>query len=204
MSERHKADDRRDEIVRAARDLCEERGLSQTTIKDIADRVGVTRSLFYHYFPDKESVLDAGLDDIVEDFLGSLDEWNRLREPGNVDRSLQDLLSLFRKRIFETSSFRRSLVSKENASLYTRFVYRVADGSAKFLVDNTVRDLRRYHNVEIDHPYETFYVLVSGMISYMRSHPNAEVDVLKSIVSRALLIDRFVPNMTSLDVEGAF
>ncbi len=204
MGERHKADDRRDEIVEAARELCEERGLSHTTIKDIADRVGVTRSLFYHYFPDKDSVLDAVLDDIVADFLVDLEEWNRLRDPGNIDRALNDLIVLFRDRVFETTSFRRSLVSRENASLYTRFVYRVSDGAAKFLIDNTVRDLRRYHNIEIESAYETFYILIAGMISYVRSHPSAELDVLQGIVAHTLGVDRYVPNMQSVDVEGAF
>ena len=50
------AGDRRDEIVDAARSLYEEKGLSRTTIQDITARVGVTRSLFYHYFPNKDAV----------------------------------------------------------------------------------------------------------------------------------------------------
>ena len=41
---------RRDAIVEAARQLYEEQGLSRTSVQSITDRVGVTRSLFYHYF----------------------------------------------------------------------------------------------------------------------------------------------------------
>ncbi|MEG0218077.1 MAG: helix-turn-helix domain-containing protein, partial [Raoultibacter sp.] len=41
--------DRRDDFVCAARELFEEKGLSKTTVKDITEHIGVTRSLFYHY-----------------------------------------------------------------------------------------------------------------------------------------------------------
>ena len=53
---------RRCEIVEAARSLYETRGLSHTTVKDIAEKVGVTRSLFYHYFENKNAVTEAVLD----------------------------------------------------------------------------------------------------------------------------------------------
>lgn len=60
---------RRNDIVEAARQLYEERGLSRTSVKDIAERAGITRSLFYHYFPDKQAVTSAVLDDFVEDYI---------------------------------------------------------------------------------------------------------------------------------------
>ena len=58
-------DARRAQIVHAARELCLEKGFSKVTISDIASRVGMTRSLFYHYFQDKDQVADAVLDDAV-------------------------------------------------------------------------------------------------------------------------------------------
>lgn len=205
MGERHRAEDRRAEIVKAARALCEERGLARTTIKDIADYVGVTRSLFYHYFPDKESVVDAVLEDIVSDFLEQLERWNAARELGNIDKALEDVLVLFRRCVFESGSFRRSLVSRENASLYMRFIWRVADSASQFFVDNTVRDFRRLHNVEIDHVYETFYVLIVGLISYIRANPQADIALLKSIVAHTLHIDGYIPSLIALDeVDGAY
>ena len=45
-------DARRLQIVQAAREICLEKGFSKITISDIAERVGMTRSLFYHYFQD--------------------------------------------------------------------------------------------------------------------------------------------------------
>ena len=46
-------DARRAQIVHAARAICLEKGFSKITISDIAGRVGMTRSLFYHYSKTK-------------------------------------------------------------------------------------------------------------------------------------------------------
>ena len=193
---RRMADARRAEIVKAARELCERQGLAHTTIKDIADKVGVTRSLFYHYFPDKEAVVDAVLDDIVSDFLAELKKWNDARERGKIDKALSDVLVIFRSCIFENNSFRRSLASYENAGLYLRFMNMVADAAARFFVENTVRDFERYHDVEIDHVYETFYVLIVGLVGYLRTHPDADPELLKSIAAHTLHIERYIPSLT--------
>lgn len=40
------SDARRRQIVEAARELYEERGMSRTTVKDVTERVGISRSLF--------------------------------------------------------------------------------------------------------------------------------------------------------------
>lgn len=183
---------RRDDIVAAARDLYEERGLSRTTVKDITERVGVTRSLFYHYFSDKDAVTEAVLDDIVEDFLEALRYWNAGRERGNVDKALSDCLRIFRNGIFENGSFRRSLANTENSALYLHFVQHVADRIARYIVDSTVRDFERFHAIEIDHVYETFYMLIVGMIGLIRAYPDIEDEKIKDIVAQTLRIDRYL------------
>ena len=44
----------------AALDLFEERGYEDTTVIDIAHRVGLTKSTFFRHFPDKREVLFGG------------------------------------------------------------------------------------------------------------------------------------------------
>lgn len=187
-----RSSDRRGDIVAAARDLYEERGLDRTTMKDIAERVGVTRSLIYHYFSDKDAVTEAVLNDMVEDFLEALRYWNDQRERGHVDKALSDCLRLFRNGVFESGSFRRSLVHTENSSLYLHFVQTVADRIARYMVDSTVVDFERYHQVEIDHVYETFYMLIVGMIGLIRAYPSMSDETIKDIVAQTLHIERYV------------
>ncbi|MFJ7213186.1 TetR family transcriptional regulator [Amycolatopsis sp. NPDC098790] len=47
-------------LVDAALDLFEERGYENTTVTEIAERAGLTKSTFFRYFPDKREVLFGG------------------------------------------------------------------------------------------------------------------------------------------------
>ncbi len=52
----------RERLVRAALDLFTEHGYSNTTVAEIADRAGLTKTTFFRHFPDKREVLFAGQD----------------------------------------------------------------------------------------------------------------------------------------------
>ncbi|MEU7046392.1 helix-turn-helix domain-containing protein [Streptomyces varsoviensis] len=47
-------------LAAAALDLFEERGYENTTVIEIAERAGLTKSTFFRYFPDKREVLFGG------------------------------------------------------------------------------------------------------------------------------------------------
>ena len=181
---------RRDDIVAAARALYEEKGLSKTSVQDITDRVGVTRSLFYHYFSDKEAVTSAVLDDYVADFVEAMHYWNAQRRTGDIEHALSTVVRLMRLGVFEHDAFRQSLASKENAALYLEFVNRVADRVATYIVGTTVRDYGQLHEIKIDHVYETFYMLILGIVSYVRRHPDVDDEVLKDLIAQTLHMDR--------------
>src|ERR1041385_4645865 len=50
----------RERLVLAAVDLFIEQGYDQTTVTQIAERAGVTKSTFFRHFPDKRELLVAG------------------------------------------------------------------------------------------------------------------------------------------------
>lgn len=181
---------RRSDIVEAARQLYEERGLSRTSVKDIAERAGITRSLFYHYFPDKQAVTSAVLDDFVEDYIEALSIWNDERMTGEIEQALDGVVRVLRVSVFEGSSFRRALDTQENAALYIEFINRVADRTARYIVDTTVRDYSELHSVSIVHLYETFYILILGICGYIRTHQDVSDEVLKDIIAQSLHMER--------------
>lgn len=181
---------RYDEIVLATRALYEEKGLSNTSVQDITQKVGVTRSLFYHYFRDKEAVTNAVLDTYISDYLEAVEIWNQQRHVGEIEDALTSAVKLLRVVLFENDSFRIALASKENAELYLEFLNRVADRIARYIVDSTVVDYAIYHTVSIDHVYETFYVLIMGLAGYLRRNPQVDNEVLKDIIAQTLHMDR--------------
>ncbi|SMH50998.1 transcriptional regulator, TetR family [Rathayibacter oskolensis] len=52
--------DARERFVSAALHLFSEQGYDETTVAQIADRAGLTKSTFFRHFPDKRDVLAAG------------------------------------------------------------------------------------------------------------------------------------------------
>src|SRR5436189_4737943 len=50
----------RERMVLAAVDLFTEQGYDSTTVAQIAERAGVTKSTFFRHFPDKRELLVAG------------------------------------------------------------------------------------------------------------------------------------------------
>lgn len=56
---KQKQDRRRQAILDAAAQVFAERGYFNATMKDIADRLGMRPASLYHYFPSKETALEA-------------------------------------------------------------------------------------------------------------------------------------------------
>ncbi|MBT1173730.1 TetR/AcrR family transcriptional regulator [Bifidobacterium sp. MA2] len=187
-----KGDARRTAIVRAAREICLEKGFSKITVSDIAARVCMTRSLFYHYFPDKDAVADAVLDDVVGEILSRLEAWNEAREVGNIDKALDDMVHLIRALIANEGPFSARMIHEGNAELYIRFIDRIADRIADLLERTVVRDFEQRHGLPIENVHETFFTLIVGLISLIRSHPNITDATLKSLIAQTLHLTDYI------------
>src|SRR5262245_57476092 len=59
------ADERRAQILREAAHLFGSRGFNGTTTRDVAARVGLTEAALYRYFPSKEAMYAAILDERI-------------------------------------------------------------------------------------------------------------------------------------------
>lgn len=180
---------RREAFVEAARALYESQGLSRTTVKDITDSMGVARSLFYHYFSSKDAVTEAVLDSYVQDFLELVQNWNEARELHDIRGALHGCIRILRMGIFDNDSFRNDLISNENASLYLNFQQRAAEALAQYVTATTAEDYKREHGLRINHVYDTFYLLITGLIGYVRRYPDASDELLEDLIVQTLRMD---------------
>ena len=182
-------DERRDEIVAATRQLFAERGVAKVSVTEIAKRVGVTRGLIYHYFPDRDALIDLIFEDHIDEFVEAVSRWDSEREAGNVEKALLDCVAMFRHHLHAKDMFREDLGHPENAGLYNRFVDRAVRAVVDRLRVTTVEAYARAHHIEIDHIGEVFYVLVYGLIGLVRSSPDTDDQVLVAIVRQTLHLD---------------
>ena len=62
-----KPEERRFEIVKAARFLFQTREYNKTTMQDVMEYLGVAKGTIYYYFASKEELLEAVINDIVDE-----------------------------------------------------------------------------------------------------------------------------------------
>ena len=65
---------RRDELLQIAARLFAERGVKNTTVRDIADAAGILSGSLYHHFDSKESMVDEILSTFQEELFGTWDD----------------------------------------------------------------------------------------------------------------------------------
>src|ERR1700750_2961976 len=84
----------RERLVLAAVDLFTEQGYDATTVAQIADRAGVTRSTFFRHFSDKREVLVAGQETLSQLLSAGIAEAPTAASPlGAVEAGLERVSS---------------------------------------------------------------------------------------------------------------
>ena len=151
-----------------------------------------TRSLFYHYFQDKDQVAGAVLDDVISEVIARLEEWNEHREAGNISKALDDVVRLTRSLIADEGPFSQRLIEDGNAALYLRFIDRAADRISEYLCGSTVREFEEKHGMPIRNEHETFYTLIVGLISLIRLHPDIDDDIVRQVAAQTLHLDEYL------------
>lgn len=111
----------RQRLVLAAVELFEEQGYDATTVVQIADRAGLTRSTFFRYFSDKREVLVAGQETLC-----------RLLAEGIADAPvdatpLEAVESGFDRVSSEMTSFNQELGSRLGAAVVANAELRARD-----------------------------------------------------------------------------
>lgn len=190
--ERLAHDDRRDEIIDAVRAVVAESGISRLSISAVTKRVGCTRSLFYHYFPTKEDALQAALDQSIDAFMAQLTAWNDQRVTGDIEGALNSAAHMLKTLVLQQDdAMPHTVATGGNAGLYATFVHRVADRTARYICESTVVDFAALHEVRIEHLYETFYVLITGLVMFVRANPDVPEETVKDIIASTLHVEGY-------------
>lgn len=86
-----KPEERRQEIVMAARRLFQIKEYDKTTMKDIIESVGIAKGTVYHYFKSKKNLLEAVIDDMVAEHIETMQKVVNANE-GNALQKIQELI----------------------------------------------------------------------------------------------------------------
>ncbi len=161
--------DRREEILVSSAELFARKGVSATTIREIAVAVGVTSGTLYHYFTSKDAILSelitAYLDDLLSQYREFMTEEldSRSRLHGLVIVSLRTA----EKNPYATQIYQRDLVylrelSRHKECDYPQVKAAVAEIQRTWL--KVIQDGREHGVFRNDIPSWVFYRLMRDAV----------------------------------------
>ena len=98
-------------IVATARKLFELQGVRATSIAAIAREANVTRELVYYHFANRNGLIEAVIDDYVEDLVESVIVWNEARIFGDTPGSLKKCIQTFRYSLYDGAGRPRPMIA---------------------------------------------------------------------------------------------
>ncbi len=183
------------DIMLAARELYETEGVASTSMAAIARKADVARSLVYYYFPDKQAVTDAVLDDYLEDMLESVSTWNELRIFGDTPTELKNCVATFRRVLYTTSGQPRPMFAVlDELGMREQFATQAVREVVACIQDYIVSEYTAYRTIEIRLIPETFGLLLFGLVGMMKAKPDITDEELAELIVQTLRLD-----MTVLD-----
>jgi len=87
-----KPEERRAEIIAAARELFDTQGYEKTTMRQVMDKLGVAKGTIYHYFRSKEELLEVVVNETINEMEDVLEQFIESAE-GNALQTMQQLIA---------------------------------------------------------------------------------------------------------------
>lgn len=119
-----KKEERREDILRAAAGVFVKKGYRPTSIDDLVEAAGISKGLFYVYFPSKQQAFIELVESYFEGLAGVLEENHRILEEAFEEGA--DAVSILAT--WRANALRVLRYNTENLGL-TRLVYQEALGS---------------------------------------------------------------------------
>lgn len=129
-----KPQERRSEIIQAARRLFQTQEYDKTSMQEIMDELKIAKGTIYHYFASKEALLEAVIEDIVRENSqtmqkltiapgNALEKMKRLVEAGRIDKDYPHIMQTLHTPANQAMHTRllASLITKQ-APLYAELI----------------------------------------------------------------------------------
>ena len=178
------------EIMQSARSLFERDGVQATSIAAVAKEAGVARGLVYYYFPDKQSLVDAVVDDYIEDVLDTIGIWNESRVFGDTPGELLHCVAAFRRVLFDASGHNRPMFGViDELGIRDEFGRRAVLAAVECIHHDVVMEYAAYHSIAIESVPEMFAMVLYGVAGVLRAYPDITDEQVAQLVAQSLHLD---------------
>lgn len=112
-------EERRNELIEIAEALFIEKGYDYATIEEIIKRAEIAKGTFYYYFKSKSDILDAVLDQYVEEIDEFMKDIAVKKGMGAVEKMLK-VFTFFREYSNDKSTFINYIHQERNAHIHIK------------------------------------------------------------------------------------
>ncbi len=180
---------RQAEILKAAGGLFKSQGYVNTTIEAIIQQVGIAKGTFYYYFKSKEDILDAFVNELVDQFC---QEYKKIAADPEMS-AMDKMRAILRgNRLSEQESeLTQSLHRPENRELHERvntaIILRVAP-----ILAQVIEQGKKESVFDVEHPLQTIQFLLAGSQFLLESglFRWSEEEQMKQVLSLQAIIER--------------
>lgn len=177
---------RRTTLIQAVITLSSQDGFPALTIAKITRYAGCTRTLFYHYFSTLDDAINAAMDYTVELYMKRFEHWNDERDAEDLSQATHSLAELITTSVTDLVNMPHAIFATGSAKLYHTFFHKVSHELSLYMSDIVMVEMEEQYDIHIDNVYETTYILISGLISYILNNPNVSVETIEEILVDAL------------------
>lgn len=181
-------DERRQEILAAARELFSTKSYAKTTMRDVMEKLGIAKGTIYHYFKSKEDLLEAVVENIVEEEIArqeilledvsgnGLDKLRILITSSNLEDQHEDILE--------------SLHQPGNMGMHTRqlavMILKLSPLYGRLIQQGCEEGI-----FQTDHPLEAAEFILSGVqfLTDMGIYPWTQEDLIRRAVALPALVE---------------
>ncbi len=154
-------EERKAEIINAAKDLFLTKGFEETSVGDIVAKVGVAQGLFYYYFKSKDEILDEVVGRFADQYFGDLFNITNDQQLG-VIKKIQVIFQQMFKLMAENEKLVLYIHRAENELLHYR-LERKFTTQAIDIFTNIIEQGIREGIFEVEYPRETAEILMAGI-----------------------------------------
>lgn len=176
-------DQRRAQIIEAARTIIERNGTTRLTAAAIAQSVGVSRPLLYHYFTDMDELAEEVLNQYVDEFTARFSQWYARHACEPMATGLPSCAEFLHRELNTTCPW-----GVEGPSLSgdgrtrTAYLSRCSQIVSDALASGDGA-LSQQIRAQVPHPEKTMRVLMLGLAQYQQTQAGVTAEELGLIVS---------------------
>ncbi len=184
-----KPEERRHEIIFASRSLFLNKGYDNTTLQDIMTKLQIAKGTTYHYFKSKEELLDAVVEDMVDEHI-SIMKKSLNKCTGDALKKIRTLITTGMIVSSLTPSIIDALHHPNNREMHTRLLAVIIIKLAPIYA-NVIAQGCKEGVFHVDRPLECAEILLAGIqfITDIGYHPWSKKDLKRRMQAIPYLIE---------------